>query len=144
MKEKPKCLIQEINTANAIGITISVLITYAIFVVVFSSALYFGFQACFMLKDNITLLFMAHPIFNICVHISCYILYVIVAILVSLSALVSALKRTILLMNGDLYKLVFVDSNNNVLSTKYDSLDYLRQNGYKIMPSDEVDNSKEE
>lgn len=144
MKERPKCIIKDLNVANSIGIIISLLIYYAIFVVIFASALYFGFQTCFMLKDNITLLFMAHPIFNICIHITCYILYVIVALLVSLSALFSALKRTVQMMTNELYKLVFIDSDNNVLYTKYDSLDYLRKLGYKILSSDEIENNKEE
>lgn len=143
MKERPKCQIQELNVANSLGIVLSLLFCYVLFVVVFSSALYFGFQTCFMLKDNITLLFMAHPIFSICVHITCYILYVIVALLVSLSLLFSALKRTIQMMNDEIYKLVFVDKNNNILYTKYDSLDYLRKLGYKILSSDEVKNEEE-
>lgn len=143
MKERPKCVIHELNTANSIGIVISLLFTYVLFVLVFSSALYFGFQTCFILKDNITLLFIAHPIFSICVHITCYILYVIVALLVSLSLLFSALKRTIQMMNDEIYKLVFVDKDNNVLYTKYDSLEYLRKLGYKILSSDEIKNEEE-
>lgn len=137
--ERPKCLIKNLDIGDKIGLWVACLFLYIMSISLLTIVLYMGLQSIYNIIQNIDILFTSNPDFKTCVYVSICIIALLVLGTITVISILVAINRTIDCANGDLYKFTFYDNNDNVIQVKYETLQWLNKQGYKLVDAKNIE-----
>lgn len=139
MTEKPKYLIKRLTGGDFMAVWLACILTYMGIIAIFTLDLVLVFKTLFLLYEKWFMLFSASPDIKLCILLALLIVLIFILSAFAVAGAMFVLGFTCDLLNNKIYKLVALDEDYNIIGVKYNTLDWLTDNGYKLTDGSELD-----
>lgn len=135
--ERERCLIRPLTLADKFGLWIVCFIYAAVSVVLSGFVISLTLRGAYLVRKAWPYLYAAAPSFKACTLLGLFIFCILLLLMFTICCYMVTLQRSYAVMAGSLYKLIFVDEDGDITHTNYETLEWLKSQGYNLYDRNE-------